>query len=533
MGRVVSSKRKTRDLVVQLSGADQDHEWYPTTEAMIQAVKRWMPENATSIMDIGAGDGRVLASFAEKCKNATLYSIEIAPILRQAQPENIVPVGTELFEQNLASLQVDYIFCNPRYSQYEDWVCKIVSEGFAKKAFLVIPQRWTDSKIIQETIKKRGATTRVIFHDDFSNGDRAARAIIDIVEVTFPLDRWDRDVRDPFEIWFDQNISTFDKAEELKKDETGSDLARRLSHASIDEMVESYLTEYRLLESNYRAIFKLDYAILKELGVEKDAVREGLKKKMQGLKAKYWQVLFDRLDAITSRLATKSKKKLLDKLTSNASVEFTASNAYSIVLWAIKNANLYFDEQLTDLFFDLSTRDGVHNYVSNQRTWEQDGWRYMNHSRKNTHYALDYRIVVINSVAITKDTWRWEYPGNLYRECHELIADVIAVMGNLGFQTNSMRSFDRTWTAGKWQDFYLTNSDDILFQVKAYMNGNLHFRFNQEAIKALNINAARLLKWVRTADEVVQEMGYTLKEAKMYFNRNNHILPDSVRLLSA
>lgn len=115
------------------------------TWGKIQAVKRWMPENATSIMDIGAGDGRVLASFAEKCKNATLYSIEIAPILRQAQPENIVPVGTELFEQNLASLQVDYIFCNPRYSQYEDWVCKIVSEGFAKKAFLVIPQRWTDS----------------------------------------------------------------------------------------------------------------------------------------------------------------------------------------------------------------------------------------------------------------------------------------------------------------------------------------------------------------------------------------------------
>lgn len=207
--------KKTNRLVIELKEAGQDFEWYPTTDKMIQAVKRWIPEQANSIMDIGAGDGRVLVALGEKCNQPLLYSIEISPILRQEQPEDIIPVGTDLFEQNLAALPVDYIFCNPSYSQYEEWVCKIIEQGFAIKAFLVIPQRWKDSPAISEALKRRGATARAIYHDDFLRGDRAARAIIDIVEVTFPLAEHGRGAKDPFEIWFDSNISTFDKADEF------------------------------------------------------------------------------------------------------------------------------------------------------------------------------------------------------------------------------------------------------------------------------------------------------------------------------
>ena len=528
-------KKNTSTLVLQLKQEGQDEEWYPTTDKMIQTVRLHLPENANSIMDIGAGDGRVLAGLKEKCKDATLYSIEKSSVLHQAQPESVIPVGTDLFEQNLSCLPVDYIFCNPRYSQYEEWVCKIISEGYAKKAFLVIPQRWKDSRVIAKAIKLRNATTRVIHSDDFLGGERKARAVIDIVEVTFPKkEQWERGPEDPFDIWFDQNIDTFDKAEEFKESETDSHLARKFANASIDEMVEAYLAEYKLLEGNYRAIFKLDYAILKELDINKDHVRDGLKKKMAGLKTKYWQVLFERLDVITSRLSTKSKEKLLRKLTSNASVEFTATNAYAVVLWAIKNANQYFDSQLIDLFFELSQFESVLNYKSNVRAWVKDGWRYGNRERNNTHYALDYRIVVCQYNAIKNEQFNsWSYPGNLHSNCHNLIADVVAVMGNLGFSTDSMRSLDRQWHGGKWQDFYETNSDNVLFQVKAYMNGNLHFRFMPDAIKALNINAGRLLKWVRTEEEVVTEMGYTPKEAKKYFHRNSHILPSTVKLLGA
>lgn len=520
-------------LVNDLKQANQDFEFYPTTNEMINAVMRWLPEDARSIMDIGAGDGRVLVAFARKCKSATLYGIEKSMILIQAQPDCIVPVGTEFYEQNLSGLSVDYIFCNPPYSQFVEWVCKIISEGFAKQAFLVIPQRWKDSPEIKKAIKQRGALTTVIHSGDFLDAERHARAVVDVVKFSFPKDSSGRGVEDPFNIWFDQNIDTFEHAEEFKESETGRDLARKFSNSNIDEMVAAYRAEYELLEGNYRKIFTLDYEILRELGVDKTKVRDGLKMKMSGLKTKYWQVLFERLTAITSRLATKPKKKLIEKLTQNASVDFTASNAYSVVLWAIKNANKYFDEQLIDLFFDLSVFDGVLNYKSNVKVWVKDGWRHGNGDRRNTHYVLDYRFVVIQYNAIHKDQFStWEYPGNLYRGCHELIADVVAVMSNLGFATHSDSSFNRQWAGGKWQDFYLANTDKVLFQVKAHMNGNLHFRFMPDAIKALNVNAGRLLNWLRTEEDVVTELGYSAKEAHEYFNRNSHILPGNIKLLS-
>jgi len=127
----------TAQLVLQLKQAGQDQEWYPTDPRMIQAVLRWIPQDASSIMDIGAGDGRVLAMLAEKCKDATLYGIEQSSILVNAQPENVIPIGTDLFEQNLSCLPVDYIFCNPPYSQFDEWACKIISEGDTIHDFLL------------------------------------------------------------------------------------------------------------------------------------------------------------------------------------------------------------------------------------------------------------------------------------------------------------------------------------------------------------------------------------------------------------
>jgi len=525
----------TQNLVMQLKQAGQDAEWYPTTEKMILQVMQWLPKDADSIMDVGAGDGRVLKRFSEKCEHATLYSIERSQILIQNQPENVVPVGTEFFEQNLSCLAVNYIFCNPPYSEYEDWACKLISEGYAKKLFLIIPRRWKDSERIKDALKLRGASAHVIASDDFLEADRKARAIVDIVDILYPTEKWGETSADPFDRWFDQNIDTFERAKDFQESESGEALARRHSTSTIPEMVEAYRDEYNRMQENYRAIFKLDYAILKELGVDKKHVRDGLKLKMAGLKNKYWKVLFNRLDAITSRLSTASKKKLLDRLTGNTAVEFTEGNACSVVLWAIKNSNKYFDEQLIQLFRDLATFEGVSNYKSNTKTWNKDEWRYSrwDFQKLATHYALDYRIVIQYGSCLDKGSYsRWEYPGGLYRDRHDNIADIIAVMSNLGFSTHSQSSLDRVWTGGKWQDWY-TSEGEILFQVKAYQNGNMHMRFMPEAIKALNIEAGRLLKWVRTKDDVIKEMGYTVEDLEKYFKSNSHILTSSVKLLEA
>jgi hypothetical protein len=518
--------------------ADQDFEWYPTTQRMIDAVAKRITDRNVSLLDIGAGDGRVLLSLGKHCQAESLYAIEKSPILVQSQPDNVVPVGTDLFEQNLACLPVDYIFCNPPYSQYETWVTAIVESGYAKQAYLVIPRRWQDSVVIKASLEKRGATARVIHSDDFRDADRAARAVVDIVEVSYPRNEDDycHKVKDPFDIWFDQNIDTFDEEgddiPEYQRDE--KELAKIRHLTDIADMVAGFNEEYARMEDNYRAIFKLDHALIKELGVSKDNIREGIKKRMAGLKNKYWQLLFERLDVVAKRLSTKTRKSFLEKLNGRSAIAFTSGNAYAVVLWAIKNANKYYDQQLIQLFRDLSTRDGVMNYKSNQRTWQTDGWRYMNDGRENpnTHYALDYRIVVKAYRAIELG-FDGKSRGQLADNARDIIADAIAVMGNLGFTWDgNLPTHLRRWESNVSHTYY-GSDDEPLFEVKAFKNGNLHLRFKPDAIRVLNVEAGRLLGWLRSPADVVAELGYSPEESQSCFKSNHQILPTNLKLLAA
>lgn len=523
----------TMTLFETVCEAGEDFEWYPTTQRMIEVVSRHIPKEAGSIMDIGAGDGRVLAALARKCERAELYAIEKSLVLLQAQPETVTPVGTDFHQQDLTCLPADYIFCNPPYSEFEEWAARIIESGHAEHAFLIVPRRWTESTRIKEAIKWRGARTRVIHQDDFQDAERRARAVVDVVQVTYPKDDgYYQKPLDPFDQWFEQNIHTFDQEEELSDYQVEEKEIAKIRHLkTIDDMVASFNEEHARMEENYRAIFKMDYALLKELGVTKDAVRDGIKKKMAGLKHRYWSLLFDQLDTITSRLATETKKNFLGRLTGRTAIAFTAPNAYSVILWAVKHANKYYDEQLIKLFRDLSTHDGVMNYKSNQRTWQKDGWRYGQREHVNSHYALDYRIVVHHYSAIGNGDYRFEHPNGLHKSCHELIADVVAVLGNLGFLTSG-RSLQRQWEAGEWQDFCLDDGS-VLFQVKAFKNGNLHWRFMPKAIKAINVEAGRLLGWLRGPTDVVNELGYTSKDAEELFGSSHQLVASNVKLLEA
>lgn len=524
---------------------------------MIAVVARHLDKSKrdTSIMDIGAGDGRVLSQLASHFDkrsdhyttgHPTLYAIEKSTILIQAQPEGVIPVGTDLFEQNLACLPVTYLFSNPPYSQYESWASLIIESGHALKAFLIIPRRWKDNPVIASSLKKRGATARIIHSDDFYNAPRKACAVVDIVEIKYPVKDHSygrNEPVDPFDIWFDENISTFDQEDidgaDRSKYESSYDIQNRalakIRHlSSIADLVEAYREEHSRMEANYRAIFQFDYALLKELGVNKETVREGIKVKMAGLKSNYWTVLFERLDMITNRLSTSTRAKFLEKLTGRATLAFTSSNAYAVVIWAIKNANCYFDEQTIELYKALSTFENALRYKSNVKTWAKNNWRYhRDDPDQPTHFALDYRIVIEKYRAV--GSGYYDFPKNLAKSCHELVSDVVAVLYNLGFISPSPSSMDRTWYGGEWQDWHQPSKDGesetALFQVKAYKNGNLHMRFLPDAIKAINVEAGRLLGWLKSAEEVVSELGYTKEEAGRLFNSTRTIGVGSARLL--
>lgn len=522
-------------LLAAVKDAGEDFEWYPTTDRMIEVVTRHIDTTAESIMDIGAGDGRVLTKLGACFENSPLlYAIEKSSVLMQSWPENIVPVGTDLFEQNLSALPCDYLFCNPPYSEFELWARIIIEAGYARKAFLVIPQRWKENEAIALALKARGATARVIHSDNFHDAQRQARAVVDVVEISYPMQgreyrRYDKP-SDPFDRWFDENISTFEAEEpEREYEAERRDLAKIREHRTITDLVEAYAEEYARMEKNYRAIFELDYQLLKELGVSKANVREGIKKKMAGLKSKYWTVLFERLDAVTDRLSTGTKKKFTERLVGRIAVAFTTANAYAVVLWAIKNANLYFEQQAVQLYKDLSTFEGAMAYKSNQRTWKQDDWRYRfrddDERSRSSHYGLELRIVVNRYGGVSSENW--DHPGGLARSCHELLADVLAVFYNLGFRSYSPRSLDRRWISGEKQE-WATTSGKPLFQVRAFRNGNLHFKFAQDAMRALNVEAGRLLGWLRAPDDVVSELGYTKAEAEKFFHSTNLIGPSIV-----
>lgn len=520
--------KHTALLVNALQSAGQDFEWYPTTARMIAAVVADLgterEDVPSSILDIGAGDGRVLTALAANAAHATLYAIEKSTILQQHQPDRIVPVGCDFHEQNLMALPVDVLFSNPPYSEFDEWAERIIRTAYARTAYLILPQRWESNAAIAAALKARDAEATIIHRDDFHDADRQARAVVHIVRVRFesPGERhWHRrratPAQDPFDVWFDEHIDTFDR--EAPLDESALNdrrLARLRTLDSIPELVEAFNEEHARMEENYRAIFRLDGALLRELGVSKEGVRDGLKTKIAGLKHAYWGILFERLDVITSRLTTATKRTFLERLTGQTAIAFTTSNAYAVVFWAIRAANAYFDGQLVTLFRALSAPEGIQNYVSNQRTWGKDGWRY--NAEQFSHYRLDYRIVLNHYAAIHngKDFSTWDYPGNLHKSAHDTIADTIAVLGNLGFRVSCSASTSRQWRSNDWQEF-CDAAGETVFEVKAFQNGNLHFRFRQDAIKALNIEAGRILGWVKSPMDVVAELGYSAEDAATFF----------------
>ncbi|KKN25370.1 hypothetical protein LCGC14_0885300 [marine sediment metagenome] len=164
----------TMERVQILKENGEDFEFYPTTDDMIRAVFA-AAGSFGSMLDIGAGDGRVLEkihklkiSRAKKDKydffgSLDKYAIEKSLVLIENMPPDISIVGTDFLLQALIDKKVDLVFCNPPYSQYEAWAVKIIKEANAKTVFLIIPDRWKDSKLIKRALEQRNASGRVVW----------------------------------------------------------------------------------------------------------------------------------------------------------------------------------------------------------------------------------------------------------------------------------------------------------------------------------------------------------------------------------
>lgn len=536
-------------LVALVRDAGQDFEFYPTTEEIIAAMVRDIRRGADryhhrsldSVLDVGAGSGKVLLALRDRADFKTLHAIEKStPLIEQMDPDILI-VGTEFAEQSLLSKHVDVIFSNPPYSVFEQWAEKIIRQAASEIIYLVIPIRWKDSVAIADALRYREAEIKTVGSFDFENAeDRQARAKVNLLRVTLKQDHR-RDGDDAFERFFNEQFADLiGKFDATKTDEKDADQREEfkslvIGPSFIESLVAIYDAEVAKVQHNCVLVSGLDARMLKEFGVEPTKIMECLREKLSGLRSLYWSELFSRLNTVTDRLTSGSRRRLLDTLHKHVHVDFTASNIYAVMIWVIKNANLYLDQQLIDTYELMVDKCNVQMYKSNQRTWQDNHWRYNDTTDKNTHFALDYRIVTHRLGGIRSG---YSFERGLDERAAHFIGDLLTLATNLGFQSNTAPSSlmqRESWTSGEKVEFWgkdkRTGDGITIFDVRAFKNGNLHLRLHKSFILALNVEHGRLQGWLRSRDQAVEELGDT--EAAEYFNSNLRLGANPMLLLGA
>lgn len=560
-------KKSIGQLIDEQKRHGEETEFYPTTERMVKVIHDQLKdgfgyEPVRSILDIGCGNGSFFQKFDtlcadnSRCRGYKKYGIEKSFILAE-QMEDIVLLGTDFYEQTLIDKKVDVIFCNPPYSDFETWLEKIILEGNCRKMFFVVPVRWKESERIKNALKKRDMMAVVLDTQDFNTAEaeRRARTIVDVLEVKpseteYAGRKYTNKVKDPFELWFDETfsinaekskLSTFDK-EEQKKNEL-------IAQGDTAEMlVRFYNEDMQKLYSNYRALEKLDPELFNELHVDVSMLKESLKKRLQGLKIFYWDLLFKKYERITTRLTTKGRDRVIKRLKDNTAIDFTLENIYQMTMWIINHSNTLFDEQITDLFYRLCDADNIHRYKSNKH-WNEDSWRYLKDELKKKHdywnrqevkdkiktlkdIRLDYRIV---TTGFRNFDFSWSSSCRLVEDSINFIFDLTVIGRNLGFDIDLEVPTQYTdIDFGEWRNKDILCRDGTVFcNLKLYQNGNRHVKFNKEFMKKFNVEMARINGWINNKADAMEEFDISAEEIDRYWKSNNKIelAESSVKLL--
>ena len=545
-----AAPKSTAAMVARLKQTDSDFEWYPTTTEILNIIKNDIDhlidesylESQPSILDCGAGDGRSLMHLTAGKK----YAIEKAKPLISAMDREIFVIGADFHQQVLMDKRQDIIFSNPPYEQFESWSTKIIRESRSAIIYLVIPSRWKDNAPINDALCLRNAETEVLGSFDFLNAERKARAKVDVIRITMTkLARFNRNSEadtDPFDIWFAENFkvaapgkakTSAMETKEVRQDEIKNELVQ--GRDIIDVLTSLYDRDLAKLMLNYKAFESLDATLLEELGVSFSGVREGLKTKISGLKNLYWNELFNNLNKITDKLTQKSREAMLSKLTSRTDVDFNSDNVYAVVIWVIKNANHYFDDQVIDLVERMVEQANVLLYKSNAKTFGRDSWRYCARPEGLDRFSLESRVVLQRAGGLANTEWAYDRErfNGLSERAYYLIMDILTVATNLGFDTTDMtRPMGFQWVSNKSCDFeyydYRTGERGILMSVKAFKNHNTHIKFNSNFMSRLNIEFGRLQGWLKSAQEAASELDIPVDQAVQSFDSNLKLTGNSL-----
>lgn len=524
-------------LVKEIKENNEDWEFYPSTQEIVDALaaklKVWADEGwrrtnraVNSVLDIGCGNGGFFEKLCkdEKFKAIKKYGIEKSMILSEQLPDDVILLGTDFNQQTLIDKKVDFIFCNPPYSEYDEWAEKIILQGNCNAIALVIPARWAGNERIKYALERRNMQAEVVGTYDFSNAERKARATVDLLFISAKEAerngyRYDENIKDPFELWFDETFKINAETDKYKT-KYDSDIQKEIKNEltikgdTAEMLVQFYNRDMEKLYNNYRKLEELDAAIFDELNVNVPVLKESLKTRLQGLKHIYWDLLFQRYDKVTSRLTSKGRKKVINRLNNNTAIDFTLENIFQLTLWIIKHSNTLFDEQISEYFYSLCNTENIHRYKSNKR-WSDDDWRYLKENlteyghirqdkvRQLKNIVLDYRIIV-TSWQNFDTSWRCRFS----ESCFDFLSDTIIIGKNLGFDIDfELPTVNTEISISDWNNFDICTKDGKVFaNVKLYKNGNRHVKFCKEFMQKLNVEMARINGWVQDKSEAVKEM---------------------------
>ena len=524
-------KANTNKLIQELKAQGQDFEWYPTTDEMLQCLmqgikktcqeqEHYYKNSIHKILDIGAGDGRVL-QFLSAEFDAKSYMIELATQHIENYEFGFV-VGRDFYNTSLIEKDMDLIFCNPPYSEFEAWACRIIKEANAEFIALILPQRWKNSKLIELALNSRvdiKETPEILGSFDFENAERKARAKVDILLIktskSYDCDELFADfLKREFDLCFDglcnKSYEEYEKRTQ-EQEEFKNGVRAVAKNNVIDYLIDKYNAEMAEFVKSLKSLQSVNFKILQSLNIDKEKIIKSIKTQLKQLKGRYWHALFEELESINSRITEKYRQHLSSQVASEAQVEFTKENIHAIVIWLIKNANNYIEKSYLDLF-DRMSRDGnALLYKSNER-FSNDEWRYNSQERNEKEaHKLDYRIVVTFAT-----------------DSYEIVDMIQVIANNLGYKNTLIKdlgydfvygcspSYSQCFRAGRKDTIYATQNGKqvILLEYKAYQNKNVHIKFNKDFMGELNLAVGKIRQWLRSKDEARAEFK-DLKETSL------------------
>jgi hypothetical protein len=379
-----------------------------------------------------------------------------------------------------------------------------------------MPVRWKDQKMITRELERYEAA--VVGEFDFSKADREARGKVNLVRVNAPWVKdaeskhsgvsYQRTVEDAFSRWVREYIADFEEKPELNWEEEREE-ALALRQTPIDRLVSDYETDKQNLGEAFRAIGKLDPAVIKLMGQDKASMLEIIRKAIEGLKSKYWRAAFDKLEPVNTRMTQKTRDRIFGEIEEFKTLDFNADNIYSVIIWIINNCNIGILDQIGEVFDAMTSREYITNYKSN-RHWTKSDWRNTDKSWKyeslppRWKLGLDYRIVISAYFRCSYDKY-------------SVVDDFIVICRNLGFPVSPACQPDYKLHSAEQR--FRTEDGELAFTMRYYTgNKNAHLKINKKLLMKFNIEVAKIRKWMSDPDDVAEEFDVTKEEAVKMWN---------------